>query len=166
MHSSRSPLSLKARALAYLARREHSRLELEKKLRGYAESAEQLQHLLDQLEAQKLLSLERYAESLMHRKAGRLGAQRILAEMKQQGLDENLRAASAVALKETELERATAVWKKRYGAVSIPLTWQEKNKQANKQAAFLQRRGFSMEIIRKILKSAFDTERLDASDSE
>ena len=79
MSPSRPPLSLKARALAYLARREHSRLELEKKLRTHAESAEQLQQLLDQLQAQKLLSAERYAESLIHRKAGRMGAQRILA---------------------------------------------------------------------------------------
>lgn len=151
MPANRPPLSLKARALAYLARREYSRLELEKKLRRYVENTAEnealLQQLLDQLQIQKFLSAERYAESLIHRKAGRLGAQRILAEMKQQGLDENLLDASAAVLKQTELERATAVWQKRYG--EAPKSWQEKSK----QAAFLQRRGFSMDIIRKVLNA-------------
>ena len=144
----RPTLSLKARALACLARREHSRLELEKKLRPHAESVEQLQQLLDALEAKNLLSAQRYADSLIHRKASRFGAQRILAEMKQQGLDESLCAASAAVLKETELARATEVWQKRFG--SAPADWKEKPR----QAAFLQRRGFSMGVIRQVLKDA------------
>jgi len=142
------PLSLRARALSYLARREHSRLELEKKLRTHAESEEQLIQLLDALEDKKLLSAQRYADSLIHRKSGRFGAQRILAEMKQQGMDEAIRASSAAALKETELQRATEVWQKRFG--TVPQSWQEKTK----QAAFLQRRGFSISVIRQVLKDA------------
>ncbi|TAK90411.1 MAG: recombination regulator RecX [Burkholderiaceae bacterium] len=140
--------SLKARALACLARREHSRLELEKKLQPHAESAEQLQQLLDALEAKNLLSAQRYADSLIHRKASRFGAQRILAEMKQQGLDETIRATSATVLQATELQRATEVWQKRFGVV--PQDWREKTK----QAAFLQRRGFSLSVIRQVLKDA------------
>ncbi|HLT27498.1 MAG TPA: recombination regulator RecX, partial [Zeimonas sp.] len=41
--------TLKARALRALARREHSRVELERKLAPHAESSEQLEALLDRL---------------------------------------------------------------------------------------------------------------------
>jgi regulatory protein len=104
--------------------------------------------LLDALEAKNLLSAQRYADSLIHRKASRFGAQRILAEMKQQGLDETIRATSATVLQATELQRATEVWQKRFGMV--PQDWREKTK----QAAFLQRRGFSLSVIRQVLKDA------------
>ena len=67
------PLSLKGRALAALARREYSRLELARKLRPHAESAEQLDAVLDALEAGKLLSNARFAESL-DRKSTRLNS--------------------------------------------------------------------------------------------
>ena len=58
----RRPRSLRARALSYLARREHSRLELRRKLAPHAESPEQLESVLDTLEAQGLLSIERFAD--------------------------------------------------------------------------------------------------------
>mgnify|MGYP000975580650 CR=1 FL=1 len=82
----RRPRSLRARALSYLARREHSRVEMRRKLAPHAESPEQLDSLLDTLEAQGLLSIERFAESVVHRRAGRFGAARIRQELRQHDL--------------------------------------------------------------------------------
>ena len=56
------PDSLEARALALLARREHSRAELQRKLAPHAESAEALAAVLDELVRCRKLSDERYAE--------------------------------------------------------------------------------------------------------
>ena len=54
--------SLKIRALGFLARREHSRLELEKKLASYAPTPEELSFVLDSLEQHGLLSAGRMVE--------------------------------------------------------------------------------------------------------
>jgi regulatory protein len=82
----RQQLSLKARALKYLSTREHSRLELARKLSRYAEEGDDVEALLDFLEKNNWLSQERFAESLVHRRAGRYGNSRVLAELQQNGL--------------------------------------------------------------------------------
>src|SRR5690349_4525778 len=74
----RPPLSLKARALKYLSMREHSRLELARKLSRHAQEGDDVEALLNWLEAAKFLSQERFAESLVNRRAARFGNSRIL----------------------------------------------------------------------------------------
>ncbi len=79
----RSPgfgLSLKGRALRYLAAREHSRAELERKLASHAESPEQLAQVLDELQAKDFISEARVVESVINRRAQRFGAARIRQE--------------------------------------------------------------------------------------
>ena len=71
-------MSLKARALRYLAAREHSRLELARKLSAYAQESDNVERLLDELEAAKFLSEQRFSESLVRRRAERYGNSRIL----------------------------------------------------------------------------------------
>ena len=56
-------MSLKARALKYLSAREHSRLELSRKLSRYAQESDDIEALLDRLEEAKMLSQERFSES-------------------------------------------------------------------------------------------------------
>ncbi|MGL6203478.1 MAG: regulatory protein RecX, partial [Giesbergeria sp.] len=80
-------LSLKARALRSLARREYTRAELRRKLVPHEETDGQLDALLDVLQAQGLLSDERAAASLVHRRAARLGTQRLRQELQAKGLD-------------------------------------------------------------------------------
>ncbi|MBN9114060.1 MAG: RecX family transcriptional regulator, partial [Pandoraea sp.] len=78
---SRKPvLSLKARALSYLARREHSRAELRRKLAPFADAddPEALDRVLDSLEQDRWLSNERFAQSVVHRRASRMGTTRIV----------------------------------------------------------------------------------------
>ncbi|HEU4622020.1 MAG TPA: recombination regulator RecX [Burkholderiaceae bacterium] len=142
------PVSLKGRALAYLARREHSRLELERKLAPHAESPEQLERVLDELEHAKLLSAERFAQSLVYRRADRFGTARIRAELKQHQLAPDVVSAQTQNLQATELERAREVWQRRFGHIAASPA------ERAKQMRFLAARGFSAEAIRHAVTGA------------
>jgi regulatory protein len=138
--------SLKARALDYLSRREYSRSELSRKLAPFAEEAEALEPLLDSLESEGWLSDSRFAESLVHRRAARMGTSRIVSELRRHAVGDVLIEEVGAQLRETELARAQAVWRKKYG--QLPETPAERAKQAR----FLAMRGFSRATIVKILK--------------
>lgn len=141
-------LSLKGRALKYLAAREHSRLELQRKLCPHAESSAQVDALLDELEARGFLSAERFAESMLHRKASRFGAARIQAELAQHRLPSDIAQAVVRTLKDTEMERAHALWARRYGQVA------EDPQERARQVRFLTARGFSSDVVRKVVRGA------------
>ncbi|QGZ62272.1 recombination regulator RecX [Paraburkholderia acidisoli] len=138
--------SLKGRALGYLSRREYSRAELSRKLMPYVEDADKLEVMLDSLEREGWLSDARFAESVVHRRAARVGSGRIVSELKRHAVGEALIEEVSTQLRETELVRARAVWRKKYG--ELPETPAERARQAR----FLAARGFSMSIIGKILK--------------
>ncbi|SAL06229.1 recombination regulator RecX [Caballeronia calidae] len=138
--------SLKGRALAFLSRREYSRAELSRKLRPYVEEADSLESLLDSLERDGWLSNERFVESVVHRRASRMGGSRIISELKRHAVGDALITETADKLAQTEAARAQAVWEKKYGV--LPETPAERAKQAR----FLAARGFSGGTIGKILK--------------
>jgi regulatory protein len=142
--------SLKGRALGYLSRREYSRAELSRKLVPYTEDADALEALLDSLQREGWLSDARFAESVVHRRAARVGAGRIVSELKRHAVGDALIEEVSTQLRETELVRARAVWQKKYG--QLPETPSERARQAR----FLAARGFSMSIIGKILKGIED----------
>lgn len=138
-----TPAELKARALRFLARREHSRAELSRKLAPHAESAEALLFLLDELEKKKQLSDERYAEARSHWMARKYGAARIRQDLKAKGV------ADAVADRVSssgELERAKAILARKYRDAAS--TRAEKARRMR----FLQSRGFSFDTIRTALR--------------
>lgn len=150
--SARPGLSLKGRALKCLSMREHSRVELRRKLAPHAESPEQLDAVLDELESRRFLSAERFAESVVHRKASRFGAARIKAELSQHQLPPGIAEAVVRSLRDTEFERAHALWSKRHG--ELP-----RDPQAHaRQARFLAARGFSGDVIRRVLKGECPTD--------
>ncbi|GGD57622.1 recombination protein RecX [Caballeronia grimmiae] len=138
--------SLKGRALGYLSRREYSRAELSRKLRPYVEEADSLETLLDSLERDGWLSNERFVESVVHRRAARMGGSRIIIELKRHAVGDALIGETAGKLAVTETARAQAVWERKYGV--LPETPAERAKQAR----FLAARGFSGSTIGKILK--------------
>ena len=146
--------SLKARALRLLARREHSRSELEAKLAPHVQEGEDLAALLDDLQAKDFINEERVAESVLHRRAPRLGAQRVLQELRRKGLEEELVRAAAAQLKSTELQRAHAVWQQRFGSTPAPATPQERARQMR----FLAARGFAADVVRQVLRCADEYE--------
>ncbi|HSM98057.1 MAG TPA: RecX family transcriptional regulator, partial [Gallionella sp.] len=108
-------ISLRARALQYLARREYSRAELRGKLLPHVQAGEDfepvslvsLDALLDDLTARGWLSDERAAAQLVHAKRGRFGTQRITHELRQKGIAENLISETLPQLKETALAAAS-----------------------------------------------------------
>ncbi len=137
--------SLKMRAVGYLSRREHAREELARKLAPHAEDPDEVATVLDALEKEGWLSTERFAQSLVHRRASRQGAARIVQELRQHGVDDNQVAELRDQLRATEYDRALEVWKKRFGAKP------DDRAAYAKQARFLASRGFAHDVIRRIL---------------
>ncbi len=144
-----APLSLKGRALRLLSQREHSRSELEAKLRRHVQEGDDLAALLDDLQAKDFINAQRVADSVVHRRAPRLGTQRVLQELRRKGLDEDLVRSAAVQLAASELERATAVWRQRFGSAPPPGTPQERARQMR----FLAARGFSGDVVRRVVRA-------------
>jgi regulatory protein len=136
---------LKARALRLLARREHSRAELAAKLAPHAGSPGAVEGLLDDLAARRLLSDARFAEARAHQLARKYGAARIRHDLRSKGIAEEL--LQRVAPPEGELERARAILERKYRA---PAATREERA---RRARFLHSRGFSYDLIRRLLSS-------------
>jgi regulatory protein len=143
--------TLRARALRLLARREHARAELARKLSPHAESSVALEALLDDLSARRLLSDERYVEMRLNARGARFGNARLAYELRAQGVSEEL-AASALAASDDELTRARQVWQRKYGDQSGALDATERARQTR----FLMSRGFSGETIRRMIRGDFE----------
>lgn len=144
----RPPLSLKGRALKLLSQREHSRLELARKLSPHTDDPEVLQALLDELEAAKWLSQERFAEHLAVSRGRRFGLQRVKHELAQHRLPVEATEGLLADLKATERTRALAVWQRRYH--ELPTDREARAKQQR----FLQQRGFSGDAIAWVMRGA------------
>ena len=161
--------ALKARALACLAQREHSRSELRRKLltlaRAHAtqrsdtntNSAEVLARVdtvLDWLEANRCLSQQRFVESRVRVRGERFGTQRIRLELAQHGL--SLPAQTEAELISSEFDRACALWARKFGrgaAAALHADQPSHPENQAKQARFLASRGFSGEVIRRVLRA-------------
>ena len=130
-----------------LARREHARGELASKLAARGGDAAAVERVLDALEAEGLLSEERFTERYVSARIGRgCGPLRIREELRQRGV-------GAEVVREA-LDRDPAFWSerasrertRRFGE-AMPADYQE----WARQARFLQRRGFAPEQIRSAL---------------
>ena len=154
----RPPPSLQARALGWLAQREHSRSELRRKLLRAArlseaepepepepadDTPERVDRLLDVLQAKGLLSEERFVESRVRVRAPNLGTRRIQMELARHGL--KLAAQPLQQLRDSELQRATQLWQRKFGAPALD------PRERARQMRFLAGRGFSGEVIRRVL---------------
>lgn len=145
-----SKLSLKGRALRYLAQREHSRAELLTKLGPHVQEGEDLAAILDELEAKGFISAQRVVDSVIHTKAARYGARRVLQELRHKGVDALLIADARERLRSTELQRAREVWQRRFGAPP------ESPQERAKQMRFLASRGFGGDVVRQVLRGGDD----------
>lgn len=138
--------SLKGRALRLLSQREHSRVELERKLAPHEEVPGELAKALDELQARDFINDGRAIESVVHRRAGKLGAARVKQELAAKGLSGEAVTEALAQLKDTELGRAREVWRKKFG--SPP---QDANERA-RQMRFLITRGFAAEVVRRVVQ--------------
>ncbi len=137
--------TLRERALRLLARREHSRAELRRKLVARLTPEDDLEALLGDLLQRKLLSDERYAESRVHSLSRKFGAARIAHELRAKGLDKGLADQASKAARATEVGRAREVWRRKFQLA--PKTREERARQMR----FLQSRGFSFDAIRVVV---------------
>ena len=139
------PISLKGRALRYLAGREHSRAELVRKLAPHEEEPGQIERVLDDLQAKDFISEARVVASVINRRAASLGGARLRQELQAKGIDAQRVRDAVEQLKDTELERAQAVWRKRFGEAALD------TKQWARQVRFLMARGFSADVVRSVV---------------
>ena len=140
--------SLKGRALRLLSMREHSRAELERKLAPHEEEPGTLALALDELQAKGFISEQRVVASVIHRRAAKLGTARIRQELQAKGLDRTLVEQAMAELRGSEFERARDVWRKKFA------TPPDSPAERARQARFLVARGFSTEVVRRVLAGA------------
>jgi len=138
-------LSLTGRALRLLSAREHSRAELERKLARFEEEPGALARVLDSLQAKDFINEGRVLESLLHRRAPKLGLGRMRQELQAKGLPPEAVAGALDQLRSSEVERARAVWRKKFAAAPQDATARAR------QMRFLAARGFSGDTIRKVV---------------
>ena len=169
------------RALQWLAQREHSRAELRDKLlrllqrnnrnsrdaretRGASElrtdsaddgsahsvPAVEVDAVLDWLQQNGHLSDARFTESRVHARQARFGNRRIQQELQQHGVVLDLPARQA--LQQSELARATEVWRRKYGAPAGDAAGRVR------QLRFMLGRGFSMDVVRRVVQGSPDTD--------
>ena len=144
-----TPGELKARALRYLVRREHSRAELARKLAPRAQSREALDALLDELVSRKQVSDVRYAEERARSLARKYGPAKIRHDLRCKGVaDEIVDSVCG----DGELERARQVLTRKYRE---PAATREERA---RRGRFLQGRGFSMQVIARLLRPDSDIE--------
>jgi regulatory protein len=143
-----------------LARREHSRSELARKLAPHAESEEALGALLDALEAAGHLSTARFVESLVRRRSARYGTRRLEQEFAEHRIPAELATPALRELRQSEGERAWAAWERRFGVAPADLS------ERARQQRFLIARGFGAEAVSAVFRRLRDTPAASAMPSE
>lgn len=166
----RAVLTLKARALACVAQREHSRAELRRKLLAHvdrqrrlavdrgeaplpiepADAEREVDELLDWLIAKDLLNSSRFVETRVRARASRFGNLRIRQELARH--DVEIDDATAADLRRSEVARARAVWARRYGTVAADAA------ERARQMRFLAARGFGADAVRRVVGGDSDDE--------
>jgi regulatory protein len=136
--------------------REHTRAELERRLAPHAADdparLAELARALDELTAKGLISEARVVESTLHARAGKLGAARVLHELRRKGVGDMALADATETLRDTELERARAVWRKKFGGQADAAAQGHSAAARAKQMRFLAARGFSGDIARRVVQ--------------
>lgn len=151
--------SLKNRALRYLSQREHSRAELQRKLSRYLQEGDDVDALLNDLEAKGFISHERVVASVIRQRASKLGGLRIRQELQNKGLDAESVAQAVQSLSVSEVDRAHHIWRKKFSTTAT--TPEERAKQIR----FLARRGFGSETIIKAIRAGDEGEDVSNTDT-
>lgn len=143
-------VSLKGRALRLLSQREHSRFELERKLKAFEETPGELGEVLDFLQAKDFINEQRVVESVVNRRSAKLGATRVRQELQAKRLPVEAVTEAVQTMRSTELERAREVWRKKFGEPPVDQAARVK------QVRFLVSRGFAPDVVRKVVAGAED----------
>ena len=132
------------RALRLLARREHSALELRRKLTRKGVDPEWIDPVLERLLEEDWLNESRFAESFTRSRVVRgLGPYRIRKELQERGVGERDIEGAMAPFDDGWFDLAIEVKERKFGAER-----EEDFRQRAKQQRFLQYRGFTHEQIR------------------
>ena len=146
-----NPAAVRRVAMDLLARREHGRVELARKLRQRGAADELIDAALERLAEHGLLSETRYLHSFVaSRGRGGHGPLRIREELAQRGLP---REAIEQALNEAEIdwnEQLRAVWQRKFGQLPVDA------KSRAQQGRFLAYRGYPLDLIGRLLRGLDD----------
>jgi regulatory protein len=145
--STPDPASLRERALAYLARREHSRFELTRKLEAAGFAVEEIAPVLDAFEARDWLSDQRFAEGYVTAHQACTGYIKLIHDLRGRGVSEEIIKATLGTTSPNEHERAVELWRKKFGGLPRDTT------EYSKQVRYLAGRGFTYEVIRNVLNN-------------
>src|SRR5262245_56148818 len=146
MRAARPPKSLKARAVAALARREYSRTELRAKFVGAGAASDETDAVLDELAAQGYLSDVRYAQAEVARRSGTDSRRAIAESLKAKGVAADVAGAALAAADADDRDVMVALWRRRFGAAP------ENERDMARQVRFLQSRGFPLSAILRLLR--------------
>jgi regulatory protein len=136
-------------AIRMLARREYGRAELAARLVAKGAAQADVEATLDDLQRKGYLSDARFAQALVHHKAGRYGRRAIAHELKQRQVDpEAARAALAAVAEVDEAAEALVLWQRRFGVAA------KDDKERARQIRFLMARGYATSVAVKIVRTA------------
>ena len=138
-------INLRNKALRLLARREYARVELQQKLLPFTDAPSEVEALLDDFTTRGWLSDSRFAEQWTHQRSTRYGSARIKQELRQKGVADETIAEAIETLKDSEFQRAHEVWLRRFATPSTD------PKEKARQLRFLASRGFSLDVIYRIV---------------
>jgi regulatory protein len=147
------PINLYAKALDLLSRRDYSYRELFTKLQKYSEDIEAIKEVLSQMVEQKYLNEERYIENYINAKSQKFGAQRIKYQLMNKVADQELVNTLYQQAAIDEFATAQSIWLRKFHGKPP-----ENAKEKAQQIRFLSGRGFSLEIIFKIIQSDYNDE--------
>lgn len=147
-----NPAAVRRAAMDLLARREHGRVELTRKLRKRGAPDDLIEPALDRLAEEGLLSEARYLESFVsYRARAGYGPMRIREELAQRGLP---RADIEQALRDSAIdwrELLADTWRRKFAGV-LPRDARERAQQGR----FLSYRGYSLDMIGRLLRGQDD----------
>ncbi|MDP3817356.1 recombination regulator RecX [Pseudomonas sp.] len=147
-----NPVAVRRAAMDLLARREHGRVELTRKLRNRGAADELIEAALERLAQEGLLSETRYLHSFVGQRArAGYGPLRIREELAQRGL---ARDDIEQALRESGIdwrEQLEHTWRRKF-AGALPRDARERAQQGR----FLSYRGYPLDWIGRLLRGALD----------
>ncbi len=142
----RPPKSLKARAVAYLARRDYARIELRDKLLATGAAPGEVDPILDDLAAQGYLSDARFAQALVRQKTGAYSKRAIAQTLKAKGVAGDVVTEALDGADADDGATLLALWRRRFGRAPT------NDRERARQVRFLQSRGFGLSAILKLLR--------------
>lgn len=145
------PVNLLSKAIAILSRQECSEAQLRKKLTKYTDDTQQIDQVIERLQHENWQSDERFAQAFLNSHEQRWGNAKILNALSDHKLDEEVVQDLKEQLKDSEYDRALAVWTKKFQHKPC-----KDLKDKAKQLRFMASRGFSADVSYRIVNEHCD----------